>query len=181
MEEGRDMDLSRLLRQLDLAGVAITATVNPQGELREVGELFGKLLAAARERSFPRIHTVVIAQDQPLNIEGLVPDPQNPNLLRDPSADYHIIRARTLSDVPGLLDANATTRWGHIDCSLPERNPDFIGRDRLFAEVQGFIKGHDSGYLVLVGGMGKGKTTFMTELIHRAIERREQPVFHIID
>jgi len=174
------MDLSRLLKRLDLTGVSITAQVNPQGALDAVGEVFEKLLAAARERSFPRVHTVVIAHNQLLNAAGLVVDPQNPNLLRDPSADFHIIRAEKIWDVPNLLDANATARWGHMDCSLAARDPDFVGRDRLFTYVRDFIEGHDSGYLVLVGGMGRGKTAFMTELLHRAVERCEQPVFHIV-
>ena len=66
-------------------------------------------------------------------------------------------------------------------CSLPERNPDFVGREDLMAKVEEFIQTHRSGYLVIVGGMGMGKSAFMARLIHRERDRGEEPIYHIID
>jgi hypothetical protein len=78
---------------------------------------------------------------------------------------------------PDLLATDARTRWGGIDCSLPPPDPDFVGREMLFQEVSRFVGGNQSGYLMLVGGMGRGKSAFIAELIHRAWQAGEQPVF----
>ena len=49
------------------------------------------------------------------------------------------------------------------------------------ALVRHFVTSHEAGYLVLVGGMGQGKSTWMTELIHAERARSEEPIYHCID
>ncbi len=173
--------LSRHLASLPLSGLAITAQVGPDGSLLPVAGAFDKLLAAAREKSFPRLHTVVVAHAQPLETFNLTPLTQHPNLLRDPYADFHVVRACTVEEAITLLTVDAQTRWGNIDCSLPTRDQSFVGRVRLLDEVRRFVATHDSGYLVIVGGMGQGKTAFMAELIRAALARDEDPIYHFID
>jgi len=172
---------SRQLHGLGLPGVTITAAIDGEGNLLPVVDEFPKLLAAAREKSFPRTHAVVVAWDQPLETKGLAADPQNPSILRDPRAEFRIVRARNLGDAVSTLRLLHDTCWRGIDCSLPLADPHFVGRERLFAAVRDFVGHHDSGHLILVGGMGKGKTTFLSELVRREEARGQYPVFHIID
>jgi hypothetical protein len=169
-----------LLREANLTGVAITASLRPDGSLGPAGGLVAKLLAAVRERTLPRIHTVLVAQSQELTDLGLEEDLHNRNTFRDPAGDFHVIRAATVAEAVALLATDARTRWGGIDCSLPPPDPDFVGRETLFQEVGRFVAGNQPGYLVLIGGMGRGKSAFMAELIHRAWLAGEGPVFHII-
>jgi len=58
--------LLEVLRDIDLSGVAITAGIDENGNLTAVGGVFEKLKTAARDRSFPAIHTVVASWDQRL-------------------------------------------------------------------------------------------------------------------
>ena len=81
--------------RLNLSGVAVTAAVDERGALHPVGGEFEKLLAAARERSFPRVHTVVVAKDQPMEGLGLQEDPSHPGWFRDPHASFCVIQAET--------------------------------------------------------------------------------------
>jgi WD40 repeat protein len=172
-------------RQIDLLGVAVSAAINGDGKLTPVGQLFPKLLSAIREERFPRVHTVVVASGQSLDGLGLCQDQQRPNWHWHPQDDFLVIRAANLEDMATELVICQQTRWTNIDTLLPPRKSDFVGRRRLFQAIESFIAGHDSGYLVLVGAMGRGKTTFMVELIHRALEAaavgKTCPAYHIID
>lgn len=81
---------------------------------------------------------------------------------------------------PGI---STTTRWSNIDCSLPPENPDFVGRQRLTEEIIRFIASHRSGYLVLRGSMGSGKTTFLAQFLNsrRARDIGDSVIYHIIN
>ena len=161
------------LATLDLAQIAITATVDATGQLGCVEGTFEKLLAVARERSLPRIHTVVVSAAQALH--GLWSGV-------GPQADFHILRAASLVEAVDLLKLNRSTRWGAIDCSLPPPVPDYVNRTRLADAVRGFVTQRDAaGYLVIVGGMGVGKSTFLAEFIRSQQAQRGEPaIFHII-
>ena len=76
---------------------------------------------------------------------------------------------------------NVHARWGDQDCHLPARPQYAIERKQLKAKVKEFVANHDGGYLVIVGGMGRGKTTFMTDIIRQAEMAGECPVYHLID
>ncbi|GEM_PF-5191335 len=157
-----------MLTRVDLSGVAITAAVGAEGRLAHVGSDFDKLLAAAKERSLPRVHTVIVADSQPTDHLGFVKDRQE-RVLRDPQAQFHVIKAETLEDAVDLLELDSHTRWGQIIDFAAElhRHRDFIGRDWLIARVQAFLETHESGYLLLTGEPGLGKSAFMSELIRR--------------
>jgi hypothetical protein len=62
-------DLNR--HQQSLRGVMWMCTVSRSGDLEKIGAEIDKLLSV-REKSLPRIHTVVAAQDQKKKIEGLL-------------------------------------------------------------------------------------------------------------
>jgi tetratricopeptide (TPR) repeat protein/8-oxo-dGTP pyrophosphatase MutT (NUDIX family) len=172
---------AEIVRNLNFAGLAITAQALPDGSLLPVEGVFDKLLAAAREKSFPRLNTVIVAYEQPLAAFGLAPIAGRLNLLRDPYADFHVIRAHTLAEAVTWLAVDAQTRWGNIDCALSALEPSFVGRTQLLAEVRRFVATHESGYLVLVGGIGQGKSAFIAELVRNVVARGEEPIYHLID
>src|SRR5437867_1207715 len=99
-----------LLSHLNISGVATTAAIGVDGRLAEVGSDFDKLLAAARDRSVPRVHTVIVAKSQPTDhLAGFIKD-RHEQILRDPSAQFHVIKADTLEDAVDLLELDSGTR-----------------------------------------------------------------------
>lgn len=175
--QGTDRRILHRIREVDLSGVAVMAAVQPGGGLCKVGGQFDKLLAATRDRSLPRIHTVVAAEEQRADIKNI----DSSLLDSKPYAGFRAICAGSIADALDQLEADNETRWGSVDCTMPVRVVDFVGRDELFKAVDAFIANNDSGYLVIVGGMGKGKSAFMAEMIHRRAESGEVPVYHIIE
>lgn len=170
---------SRLVRQLDLTGVAITAQIQTDGTLLPVGGVPAKLMAAAGAKSMPRIHSIVVAQAQSLDSFALVPEDTNPNIFKTPNADLHVIRAGSVPEAVHLLTMDAKTRWVDIDCKIPSHET-FVGREHLIHEIDQYIATHRSGYLVLTGSMGKGKSALLSHLIARAVAQNQAPVFHIV-
>jgi len=155
-----------LVKQLDLAGVAITAQVGSDGALLPIGGAFQKLLAAAREKSLPRLHTIIVAAAQRSDIEGIAPD----LLKSDPQADFCVICAHTLAEAVQALAIDVQSRWGTIIDNSPElhRHSNVVGREWLRAHVQAFLDTHDSGYLLLTGGPGIGKSAFVADMASRS-------------
>ena len=86
--------------------------------------------------------------------------------------------ARSPEDALG--QASAPGRWTGVDCALPRRSRRFVERRTLWDHLRQFVETADSGYLVLVAGMGHGKTSVFKEWLYRAIDRGESPVFHMI-
>jgi len=98
------------LRSLNSRGVAVTACISAGGRLGHVGQLALKLSAWDLHATWPAIHTVVIAEEQALDMDGVEPlvgSPHTPdgraNISRDPTTDLHIIRAATLRDAIELI------------------------------------------------------------------------------
>jgi hypothetical protein len=165
-----------LLKKLNLLGVAITAELDPDtGALRPIAGLTAKLRKARHEESVSRIHTVVVAEGQRQEIAAI-----DPTLLRDdPHADFRVICARDLAEAVTLLVVDAQTRWGGIiDCTDElKRHRDFVGRHWLREGLRSHIQSHDSGYLLLTGGPGVGKSALVTELVRGD---GDGTVFHFI-
>ena len=162
---GLILDIKKL-KALNFSGVAITAAIQPDGTLDRVGGEFEKLLAAAREKSLPRIHTVIVAEAQREDIKRIDPD-----LLKDdPHAAFRVICAPSFAEAVRLLQVDAETRWGEIkDCSIElDRHRDFVGRAWLKKRVRAFIDSDDHGYLILTGGPGVGKSAFVAEQVRQS-------------
>jgi len=162
------------LKKLNLSGVAITAAISPDGSLQKVGGNYEKLLVSSQERSLPRIHTVIVAEAQRKDIERI-----DPNLLRDdPHAEFRVICAPTFARAVELLQTDAETRWGEIlDCTTElGDHPVLVGREWLSARVQAFLEGHKSGYLLIAGTPGIGKSAFVADMIRT----QNVPVYHFI-
>jgi WD40 repeat protein len=166
--------------KLGLAGVAVIADMTGKGQLGKVDGVLEKLLKAAREKSFPRIHTVIIAQDEVLACPPLEPYPPGSNIFRAPHEDFHLIKAPDLRVGIERLMIDEQTRWHGIDCQLPPAEEDFVGRTSMFGLVDQFIAGAESGYLVIRANMGVGKSAFMRALLHSRRTAGDVPTYHII-
>ncbi len=112
----------------------------------------------------------------------------------DPSKADDEWRRRSMETVRHILEifidsnpfrrTSARTEIRDVDASSEralKRNPDFVGRGRLRQEVRNFVRRSTSGYLTIVGNMGVGKSSFMTELICDHQEEPGQPIFHMIE
>lgn len=161
------------LAALSLAGAAITAALDLEGNLLPTAATGPKLLDAP-------VHTVIVSARQSVEWLGLEPDQVQHRVLLDPRRDLHVIKAGNLLEALTLLQTDLATRWRGIDCTLPPRNPDFVGRDALFERLDDFIRNQVSGYLLIEGGMGRGKTSLMTEFVHRRIVNGRAPIYHFI-
>ena len=98
-------DLVKKLQALDLAKVALPAQIDPAGHLSPVGDLWPKLLAAAKESApVGLIETIIVAEDQknvPLHLETEFAHP------------LRVRRAATLQKAVDILHKIAIT--GPID------------------------------------------------------------------
>ncbi|MBV7339281.1 hypothetical protein KFU94_65905 [Chloroflexi bacterium TSY] len=89
--------------ELDLSGVTITAQIQPDGTFLPVNSVFEKLIAASRERAFPRIRIAVVAKEQPIADFNLLSDLRSPQLFQELGFDFWILCAGTLAEAIELL------------------------------------------------------------------------------
>jgi hypothetical protein len=178
--ENQFPEIVTLLRNLDLSGVSMTAVIDDSGKLGPVGRTGYKLTAASLRDTFPRIHTVVVSEEQDIELQGIREDRQNPKILMDPHADFHILRAATLTSAVELLVLDAKNRWQDIiNCrEVLEENRNFIGREWLKNRVQRFQSDLQRRvrYFLITGEPGAGKTAFVADCL------RSDPsaVYHFI-
>jgi WD40 repeat protein len=168
------------LTKLSLVGSSISAALHPDGRFAPVEAEVIKMAAAAEIRDRAQVYTLLAAQSQAVDFLGLEEDEVQPQVLRHPRWDLHVIKTPDALEAFTLLQTDLDNRWRGIDCALPPRNPDFVGRARLFERVGQFIEETESGYLLLEASMGKGKTSFMTELIYRQIAAGQAPIYHFV-
>ncbi len=145
-------------RPLDLHGVAFAAGIDERGRLIPVGQIFPKLLGAARTRSLPPIHTVVVAREQ-ANV---------PPELEQPGSSPWVVRASTLPEALERIAAAAPIRWGALPDYRTEldRHPPLVGREWLWKQIEAFRAraaqpGDRPRYLLLVAGAGWGKSALV--------------------
>lgn len=172
---------------MNLWGVAVTATVTADGGLEPVGGLLPKLIAAARAAT-PRVHTVVIAQgkdhEKQLKAMNLVPAPLG---WCDPTADFWVVPAETLTDAVTTLEDNRKHRWPRIDCCLPSPSGalDHSG-DELVTVVSRFIETSQrrpvtSGrYLVVVANDQVSMTAAFSRAVAQYQRCHGEAVFHVV-
>jgi WD40 repeat protein len=170
------------LKALGLFGVALSAKIDADSTLHAVGGEYPKVIAALFAKAVPRIHTVVFAQNQDLSAFDLVPH-GHPNFFRErqPERDFVVITAESLAEAIEFVHLRQEQiKAGDLSGNLPRQNHDFVGRERFYEHLEQWIRTITSGYLVLEGGVGIGKTALLAEYVHRLIARGEMPVRHFI-
>jgi hypothetical protein len=62
---------------------------------------------------------------------------------------------------------NSWTEKGAFDSLIDEMTAGFVGRDWLFAAIGDFLTDKESGYFVIQGEPGVGKTAALAEFVKR--------------
>lgn len=153
------------LRSEELSGIAITARVDTAGNLKSIREETAKLQDTAKEPSLPRTHTFVVADGQ----EGLDKD------LDDPHAELRVKWIKTIDGAVSFLVQELPRRGFDRAYILDyyaelQRHTGFVGRDWLFERIEALVKSQPSGYLLLRGDKGFGKSAIFAALVRREAE-----------
>ncbi len=186
--------LRRLLARPDepiyrvkLPGLAIFGGVSASGEVLPVG---GAVRKALHDGYF---HTALMPM-QPIddpkilpcaeNISAAAPggavSPTNVKLFTKSGDAVHLLQVADVETGAAFLEIEHQTRYQGFDFDLPAEPPDFVGRVHLTEALVQFVQETASGYGVVLGGMGCGKTSFMLHLIRRLDADGFQPAFHIV-
>ena len=159
---------------LNLEGIAITAGIEPDGELAPVAAGFDKMLAAAQMRSLPRVHTILAH-----------PAANLPELAAGPAETLRSLSARTLDEAVTLLLTEQNTRWGAIPeyGSIFRQHRNLVGRGWLRQKVSAAVElaltdPSAPPYILITGGPGTGKTAFVADQVSPSKDRGA--VYHFI-
>lgn len=98
--------------------------------------------------------------------------------LSDPESEFHLLRAGTLSEAIALIHSDYQSGWGEIiDCSEALGKPvEIQGQETLKKELEAFFAERKSGYFLVVGGEGSGKSAFVAD----AVRKDPTAVYHLI-
>lgn len=159
-----DQETLEQLRDLDIAGIAVSAAIAPDGRLGRVSGVEEKIRAAVRDGS---IRTVVIAAEQKVAFPslGFAADPHNSNIYE--RAALRVIVSADLAEAVRMLAVVAdSSAIDIIDCSAElRRHGVLVGREWLKRRLDRFLCGTDAGYFLLTGGPGVGKSAFVAEQV----------------
>jgi len=155
--------LARIRKLTVDPGVKYTAGIAEDGSLLPVGGVFAKLLGAAREKSLPRCHAVIVAESQ----QGIPPD-----LLEGTASLPHVKRLKNCEAVLDALEEiekSSTGYWGEIRNYSQELNlhRNLVGREWLETRINQAVSRRSSGYILLNQGAGFGKTAMVCSLVRR--------------
>lgn len=164
------------LRDVAVQNVAVLAALGEGGALLPVDCLGSKIVAALLQH----VHFIVVAQGQQdlpdrfcecVDVEGFFVDIRH---------DLCCTRAASVDAMVQRIAANQGSRFGHIDCQLPARDSNYVGRALLMATLDQHIRIAQRGYLVLVGGIGTGKSAFLAEYLHRERVAGRRWAYHLV-
>jgi len=177
----------QVLKDLKLTSLTASAALKPDGAFGPVGAVVEKLASVARENTFPCVTTTLISSahhDGTPNAHQLrlpewdKPDASDPRW-RYPGREFGIAFVPNFDEAV-LAAKAAQDKWTLIDDRLGPHDEFYVPRVGLEREVQAKLKAAPSGHLVVVGGMGRGKTTYLTERIHHLHQQGERPIYHFI-
>ncbi len=155
--------------------LALTATIDAQGDLGRVAGVPEKVQAALSRK-----------KDGTRTIRQIVVHPENEGEAREAARSVVlnpedvIVAASTIDEAKREMQAYAQRIWPNVNLQPIVPPTDFTGRENVIKAVREFMQKNSSGYLLLVGGMGRGKSALMEKLIHDAWQRGEQPVYYRI-
>ena len=175
------------MARVNLSGLAVFGGIARTGEALAAGAMVPKVLH--REH----FHTALMPV-QPIeqsNLEALPsahltalrngnPASATAELFSTPGGAVHVLQVADVETGAAALELERQTRWQGFDFALPAPQPDFVGRAGLTAGILHFLRNTDSGYAVIVGGMGSGKTCFMKQTIRQLAGDGWNVVFHLV-
>lgn len=164
------------LRDVAVQNVAVLAALGEGGALLPVDCLGPKIVAALLQH----VHFIVVAQGQENLPDRFCECGDVEGLFMDVRHDLCCTRAANVDEMVQRIAANQGSRFGHIDCQLPPRDVNFVGRAWLMASVAEHIHTKQRGYLVLVGDIGTGKSAFLAEYLHRERVAGQRWAYHLV-
>lgn len=153
-----------------LRGVAFTGALG-DGELVPGGDTFLKWFVEGT-------HTIVAARES-IDHPNIQPT-DVPHIRSTPNGSAHILLASRIEEAMELLVVHLQSQGQGIRYDVPPPPVDFVGRQILTDRVLEFVDSAESGYGVLVGSMGSGKTTFFRHLVHLLAAMGRRPVCHFV-
>jgi hypothetical protein len=175
-----------------LPGVVFAASNGKNGEWEAIGAFLPKLTAAAR-KARPVIHTVVVSAEQ--NLDG-IRDAQEPVRHGDteylfdkegeggsPFGRLAIVRAKNFAEGRERATVPAAHRWALRDeMSVLEPPPDSweIHREQFIGKITARVDAMESGFLLVTGEMGRGKTVAMGQLVRAWRNEDRSPVCYFL-
>jgi hypothetical protein len=166
-------ELAKALMALDMHGVAASARVLPSGQLEIIGEQFEKIRAAARDGSWVRFHTVLLAERQPLD-PGMS---AAAGLHSDPNGGFDVLARQTFPEAVLDLRRISTKRRmesDHLfslfrpisfDAEIRKHGPTFYGRLGLIDQFRVWISENAAPRILWIAGLpGIGKTALAVHL-----------------
>ena len=162
----------RQLSSLNLEGVTISAQINADGTLFPVEGGFNKLLAAAKDKTLPRIHTIIVHPNQK----------DVPVELSDPHSELRVFKAWTLEEAVQRILVDEQTRWGEIPDfrEVLYRYREYVGREWLSQQVEAAkenaVSEQGPAYILITGKPGTGKSAFVAH----QVSNQAGSVYHFI-
>jgi WD40 repeat protein len=153
---------------------AMTATVDEHGNLSHVDWVEEKV-KAAMETPHPPVQAVLVCNDSD-NVR------KARDAVRAAGRPHEaVLVASTVPEALERLKEHTRRNYGGFTTAEElEIPPAYIDRRELTDRLSHFIKAQNSGCMVLVGGMGRGKSTWLRRQISDAFDRGDSPVYVLI-
>ena len=171
-----------------LLGVAVTAALDENHSWQAVGGLLEKLVSVARQ-AFPAIHTVIVAGRQDTTaVTGRM------KTIGVGALSYHIdpdegfgrlaiVAADNLEMAINRALVPSNQRWtlgaARDVAELPKSEYE-VHRTRFIREVERKLSRMQSGFLLVVGEMGRGKSVAMSQLVRAWRNDGRDPVRYFL-
>ena len=151
------------LSRLNLSGVAVSAEVDANGDLKAIGGAYKKTIDPKYDdRALPRIHTILFAKEQLKDVEKTPVDTKT-----EPHDRFQPHFVGSLEESAYRLALNTRSRWPRIVDQASDlnrfRSP--VGLDHEKKEVTAFLGAESGGYQLIRGRQFVGKSTFASHLI----------------
>ena len=157
--------------------VAFAASIGHDGTYGEVDNLVPKLDATSHPQHPFKV--VVVSHDQPVP-STFETSSGDSNILFSSPSHLQLVRARDLDEAEQRLGALLPTVGSRLPWRTLEPDPDFVGREQLMDDITAHIRSLNSGYVVISGPTGFGKTQLILQLRERWKSHDPNPVLQII-
>jgi WD40 repeat protein len=167
------------IARVSIATVAFIGRLKTDGTVSPVGGIVDKLNVDGVDTIMIPVQDIADAHPT-TGMEQRDPGGGAVPVLTVRNGAVRILPVTDVDHAANLLSVDYDGRCQGIGCELPPKQPDYVGRESLTAEILRFVRDAESGYGLVVGGMGSGKTSFMKRLLHHLDEEGCLPAFDFV-